>query len=88
MGTGERWWAAEIVVRGAGALLLGLYALAMTGLYHIASAQPADRAIDYLLATLTMLCWWFGCAFLFEGPALFALIPVPGRSWMNPGDVG
>jgi hypothetical protein len=84
MGTGERWWAAEIVVRAIGLLLLALCAGAAFWLYRSLHRPPPhpDGVLDFAAGALSVVCWWFGWAFALEGPALFKLVPLPARSWV------
>ncbi|MDF7774076.1 hypothetical protein P1X14_02355 [Sphingomonas sp. AOB5] len=83
IGTGERWWAAEIAVRSAGMALLG-GCLASAAALHRSLQQPSHPLTtpEFALAALAVLGWWFGWAALIEGPGLFRLVPVPGRGWM------
>ena len=79
--SGKRWWAAEIVLRSFGLALLGLCATAASWLYRSVHQPPphGTHALEYGAALVTFLSWSGGCSFLFEGPGLFKLLPVPAR---------
>jgi hypothetical protein len=79
--SGERWWAAEFVLRTLGLALLGLCALSALWLYRSTHLPPPHdgRPLEYLAALVAFLSWSLGWAFLMEGPGLFKLIPVPAR---------
>jgi hypothetical protein len=80
MGRGERVWAAELVLRGAGVLLLCLSALAATRLHHPMTIAPhAVRIAEVRLAAMAVLCGCTGGALAGEGAGLFRLCAVPGR---------
>lgn len=81
LGKGNRWWAAEIVLRAFGAALLGICAAASWWLRRSVAQPPAHAAtlLEFALAVLIVASFGLGLAFLFEGPGLFRLIPVPGR---------
>ena len=79
--SGERWWAAEIILRSFGMALLGLCAVASVLLYRSVHQPPPHEArpIEFLEALLMVLGWSLGWSFLVVGPGLFKLVPVPGR---------
>jgi hypothetical protein len=80
--TGDRWWAAEIVLRAIGLALLGLCALSAIWL-HAAVQRPSSElslALETAEAAGTFLCWSMGGALLTVGQGLFRLIDVPGRA--------
>jgi hypothetical protein len=79
--SGERWWAAEIVLRSFGLSLLALCAATALWLCRSVHQPPAHsaRALEYGAALVAFLSWSLGWAFLVEGPGLFKLIPVPPR---------
>ncbi|MDB5725546.1 MAG: hypothetical protein JWQ16_2300 [Novosphingobium sp.] len=83
--TGERWWAAELVVRLAGLILLGLCAVACLRLNRLEHQPPRHAAspLEALVAMLTYLSFSAGWALSLGGPALFRLVPIPKRSWVN-----
>jgi hypothetical protein len=78
---GEGSWGAQIVVRGLGALLLALCMASGSWLCRSVARPPAHgiAALEMLAAAVVVAAWWFGTAFLVEGPGLFRLVPVPGR---------
>lgn len=79
--SGERWWAAEIVLRFFGLVFLGLCAAAALWLYQSLHQPPphAPKTLDYVAALVVVLGWSLGWSFLVEGPGLFQLIEVPAR---------
>ncbi|PVX31101.1 hypothetical protein [Sphingomonas pokkalii] len=80
MARGERLWTAEIMLRGAGAMLLGLCGFVLSRLHHGMVLVPhIPRAADYRLAALAVLCGCSGSALAAEGAGLFRLLPIPGR---------
>ncbi|TGX52879.1 hypothetical protein E5A73_14735 [Sphingomonas gei] len=78
---GERWWGAECACRGLGALLLGLCATAFWWLHRSLNqaATHGPGPLEIAFAALAVAALGLGLAFVFEGPALFRLIPVPGH---------
>jgi hypothetical protein len=83
--TGERWWTAEFVIRLAGLILLGLCAAACLRLTRLEHQPPRHAAslLEVLVAALTYLSFSAGWALSLGGPALFRLVPIPKRSWVN-----
>lgn len=79
--SGERWWAAEIVLRSLGLALLGLCAAASVWLYRSVHQPPPHetRPLELLTALVMVLAWGLGWSFVVVGPGLFKLVPVPGR---------
>lgn len=80
--SGERWWAAEIVLRSFGLALLGLCAAASWWLYRLVHQPPPHEArpLEMAVALVVVLGWSLGWSFLVVGPGLFKLVPVPSRS--------
>jgi hypothetical protein len=76
--SGERWWAAECVLRAIGGALLALSA-AMAAWLHRTLPSAHSQAAGFAAAALAVTCLSLGLALLFEGPGLFRLLPVPGR---------
>lgn len=80
--TGERWWPAELGLRGFGVALLGSCAGLASWLYRGLHAAPASApgVLHYLGAAAAVACWSLGGALLAEGPGLSRLVPRPPRS--------
>lgn len=78
---GERWWAAEILLRTFGLAMLGLCVVSVLWLHGSLNMQPrhGPAALEYAAALAAFLGWSLGWVFLLEGPGLFKLIPVPPR---------
>jgi hypothetical protein len=78
---GEGSWGAHVAVRGLGALLLALSIASGTWLCRSVARPPVHGValLEMLAAVAVVAGWWFGTAFLVEGPGLFRLVPVPGR---------
>jgi hypothetical protein len=81
LGTGERWWAAEVAVRATGLALLVLCALAMLWLRQSVLLPPLHQpdALEIADAAGGLLCGSLGGALLGTGPGLFRLVDLPGR---------
>ena len=79
---GERWWAAEFVLRTAGiALLGGCYKLALLAHRMIAAAPPHEATLgEFAICAAVFLALTSGLALTMEGPGLFRHVPVPSRS--------
>lgn len=77
----ERWWAAEILFRIVGLMLLALCSCAALWLYRSVHLLPAHniRVFEYGAALIAFVSWSLGWSFLVEGPGLFKLMPVPPR---------
>lgn len=75
-------WAVQIAVRSAGLALLGLCAATAWWLHRSVHQLPPHGAtlLEYAAALLTVASGCLGWALLGEGPGLFRLIPVPGRT--------
>lgn len=78
LGTGERWWAAELVLRAAGLVLLAMAALAVSWLCRSVHAPPRHEAtVAELLAALAGVVGGCGGGMLtFCGASLFERVPV------------
>lgn len=83
--SGERWWPAEVTLRGLGLGLLGLCAEVVTWLARVLHHVPphATRPVELLAAGGAFLACSCGVALLVEGPALFALVDLPVRHWQS-----
>lgn len=79
--SGERWWAAEIVLRAFGLGLLGLCAASALWLLRLVHQPPPHeaRSAEDLAALLVCVGWSLGWCFLAEGPGLFKLVDLPER---------
>lgn len=80
---GERWMAAELVLRGLGLALLGLCAWVALWLHRsVAHAQPghAPTPLHLGAAAIVAASFGLGACLTCEGPMLFRHIPAPGRS--------
>ena len=89
--SGERWWAADIAIRGVGVLLLGACAASADWLYRTDHRPPthASGALEVAEALLIVLCWALGWAAVGEGQGLFRLVELPGRyAHFDPNDKG
>lgn len=75
-------WAAQIAVRSAGLALLGLSAAVAWWLHRSVNQAPSHGAtlIELAAGLLAVASGCLGWALLGEGPGLFHLIPVPGRT--------
>ena len=79
--SGERWWAAEVVLRATGLALLALCVALSLMLYRSVHQPPAHepQALDYAGALAVFVSWSSGGALLAVGPGLFERITLPGR---------
>ncbi|MET0309370.1 MAG: hypothetical protein ABW023_11735 [Sphingomonas sp.] len=75
-------WAAQIAVRSAGLALLGLCAAAAWWLHRSVNQPPHHGAtlLEFIAGLLAVASGCVGWALFGEGPGLFRLIPVPGRT--------
>ena len=93
LGTGERWWAAEAILRAAGLALFGLAALAALWLarsVRLPAPHPAT-ARELLAAYAAVVSGCGGALLTFFGPWCFKRMPLPrGRAALSlwPGDDG
>jgi hypothetical protein len=78
---GERWWAAEVVLRAAGiGLLDGCYRLALLAHRTLAAPSPHDATLaEFAICAATFLALTAGLALTMEGPGLLRDLPVPPR---------
>lgn len=79
---GERWWAAEFVLRTLGlALLVGCYQLAL--LAHRLVTLPTPHQVtlgEFAVCLGIVLLLTSGLALTIFGPGLFEEVPIPSRS--------
>lgn len=82
MQRGERIWAAEVVLRASGLVLLALCRLAVVGLLRMVRLVPPHQATpaEFAVAAAAFFCLTSGLALLFEGPGLLRLQPRPPRA--------
>ena len=80
--SGERWWAAEVVLRLTGLALLGACTAFGRVVVRLAGHPPPHQATpaEFAVAALAFVCLTSGLALLFEGPGLFRLLPMPPRA--------
>lgn len=79
---GERWWAAEIVLRTLGVLLFGgCYKFALMA-HRLITTPPPHPATpgEFAVCAATFFLLVSGLAFTVEGPGLFRHVPIPTRS--------
>lgn len=79
---GERWWAAEAVLRGAGLLVLAAcYHLGLVA-QRLAVAPPLHRVTlpEFALSVAVFFLLTTGLALTVEGPGLFRQVAIPVRS--------
>lgn len=77
---GERWWAAEAVLRTSGIALLALCAGAVAWLYNSVRVPPPHQADapEMLAGALVVLGWCTGWPLLLLGQGLFKPVILPG----------
>lgn len=78
----ERWWAAELVLRAIGIVLLGgCYRLALIA-HRMTTAPPPHAATpgEFALCAAIVLALTGGIALALFGPALFQEVPIPRSS--------
>jgi len=82
LASGQRWWAAELVLRPAGLCCLAA-AVALAFLVHrrIIAPPPHDPApLDFLTCLGAVILLSLGLALAIEGPGLFRRVPRPPRA--------
>ncbi len=75
---GERWWTAEVVLRGLGILFLtACYRLGIVA-HRWAMVPPHQATLGELAQCLVIaVCLTSGLAFIMFGPKLFEHVPIP-----------
>lgn len=78
--SGERWWAAEAVLRALGLAALALCAGAGAWLYNSLHLAPQHQpsALELLAGALVVLGWCTGWPLLLLGQGLFKPVELPG----------
>lgn len=79
---GERWWAAEFVLRSIGlALLGGCYELGLLA-HRLVMTLPLHRGTpgEFAICAATFLALSSGLALTFFGPGVFREVPIPPHS--------
>ena len=78
---GERCWAAEIVLRTLGFLLLaGCGKMAFVAHQMTTTPPPHETTVDeFTVCAATFLLLTSGLACTLEGPGLFRQVPIPPR---------
>ena len=79
---GERWWAAEVVLRAGGLILLGACYRAALLAHMLINAPPPHQATlgEFAACAATFLMLTCGLALTFKGPGLFRHLPIPPQS--------
>lgn len=83
---GERWWAAEVIVRLGGLVLLGACYRSAVLAHRLITALPLHRATvgEFAVCAATFLLLTSGLALTFTGPGLFRHVPIPAHSAFFP----
>ena len=79
---GERWWAAEIVLRTIGLTLFGIcYKLGLLA-HRIVTTPPPHQATlgEFAVCTAIVVALTGGLALTLFGPGLFEEVPIPRNS--------
>ncbi|WP_310533462.1 hypothetical protein [Novosphingobium sp.] len=76
---GERWWAAELVLRSLGIVLLaGSYRLGLIAHRMVTAPRLHQATMGELAVGLAIVaCLTSGLALTMFGPKLFELVPIP-----------
>lgn len=79
---GERWWAAEIVLRIGGFASLGTCYRAALLAHLLIATQPPHQATpgEFAVVAAMFLALTGGLALTFVGPGLLRRVPIPARS--------
>lgn len=80
--TGERWWVAELVLRGFGVMLLyGTGRLALVAQRLIAMPPPHEASpAEFGLGMIVFAVLVAGLAFTSMGGGVFRTVPIPAHS--------
>jgi len=84
---GERWWAAEVVFRVFGLILLGICYRAAMLAHMLINSQPLHQATpgEFAICAAAFLTLTSGLALTFAGPGLLRHVPIPPHSAYFPG---
>lgn len=79
---GERWWAAEVVLRFCGLVFLGGCYRAALLAHRLINTSPPHQATpgEFAVCAVTFLMLTCSLALIFEGPGLFHHVPIPAHS--------
>ena len=78
---GERWWAAEIALRGSGLLLFdAAYRIALLIQRMLVAPRHPVTAGEFALCAAVVALLTSGLALTFEGPGLFRFVAIPRKS--------
>ena len=83
--SGERWWAAEIVLRVLGLSLLGAFAALWRVVVRSVGQLPPHQGTpaEFAVTALAFFCFSTGLALLIFGPGLFERVPMPPRALLK-----
>ena len=84
---GERWWAAELVFRACGLILLGACYRAALLAHLLINSLPLHQAtpVEFAICAAAFLTLTSGLALTFAGPGLLRQVPIPPHSAYFPG---
>jgi hypothetical protein len=79
---GERWWTAEVVLRGLGMLLLAAcYRLGIIAHRWVTTPRPHQATLgEFALCLAIAVCLTSGMALTMFGPKLFEHVPIPKKN--------
>ena len=79
---GERWWAAEVVLRAMGLLLLASCYRLATFAHRLVTTRPPHQATlgEFAVCLGVVVSLTCGLALTMFGPKLFEHVPVPTRN--------
>lgn len=80
--SGNRWWAAELVTRTAGIILIATFWRTLQTAHRWVVMPPPHHATgpEFAICALGFILLTTGLAFSIEGPGLLRLVPIPKRS--------
>jgi len=80
---GERWWAAELLLRGAGCVALGILTLLSRWICRLVLPPQHVGPLQFTIAAAAFVCLSAGLALTLEGPGLFRSVPMPPRALLT-----